>query len=587
MLKAENIVSSHQYRIAGFVVWLLICVLLSRYFQIQILEHERYSSKSNTNRIRKVTKNAPRGLILDRNGDILVENFPIYVLTAIPGEMTDQDIQFKLISNYIESDSAILASNYNKYYRGQFIPTRLAKDLNFEQISRLEENKLNLQGIYFDQIPERYFPSRVKAPHLFGYVKEVDRQIRESLINGELYELGDLVGWTGLEKQYEIFLMGNRGIYFYEVDVFGREVGPAIELDPKKPDPGQNIQTTLDLDLQAFIEKQMIDRKGIALVGHPESGEILSAVSSPDYSPDLFTGFTTEREWSEIQTDPDRPLLNRYTQGTYPPASIVKMIMEAVLLEKTDFDVEMVQVCTGSYQYGDRIFGCWLPEGHGELNMSEAMAVSCDVYFYKAIRATNIDQVYNMFLSFGFGKKTGVDIPNEAEGLIPNKDYMFKRYGRFGWSKGSLLNIAIGQGELLVTPIQVLNYVNLLATRGSSPVCHFVMANNLPQNVRPELDSSTWDRILFDMRTVITHDKGTGRKAQPAIKGMKIFGKTGTAENPHGDDHAWFIGWAEYLGEKYSLVLLLENGGSGGTVAAPIAKIIFSQFESGMDLASK
>ena len=258
MLKAENIVSSHQYRIAGFVVWLLICVLLSRYFQIQILEHERYSSKSNTNRIRKVTKNAPRGLILDRNGDILVENFPIYVLTAIPGEMTDQDKQFKLISNYIDSDSAILSSNYNKYYRGQFIPTRLAKDLNFEQISRLEENKLNLQGIYFDQIPERYFPSRVKAPHLFGYVKEVDKLIRESLINGELYELGDLVGWTGLEKQYEIFLMGNRGIYFYEVDVFGREVGPAIELDPKKPDPGQNIQTTLDLNLQAFIEKQMI-----------------------------------------------------------------------------------------------------------------------------------------------------------------------------------------------------------------------------------------------------------------------------------------------------------------------------------------
>ena len=420
MLKAENIVSYHQYRIAGFVVWLLICLLLGRYFQIQILEHERYSSKSNTNRIRKVTKNAPRGLILDRNGDILVDNFPIYVLTAIPGEMTDQDIQFKLISNYIQSDSAILSSNYNKYYRGQFIPTRLAKDLNFQQISHLEENKLNLQGIYFDQIPERYFPSRVKAPHLFGYVKEVDRKIRESLINGELYELGDLVGWAGLEKQYEIFLMGNRGIYFYEVDVFGREVGPAIELDPKKPDPGQNIQTTLDLSLQAFIEKQMINRKGIVLVGHPESGEILSAVSSPDYSPDLFTGFTTEREWSEIQTDPDRPLLNRYTQGTYPPASIVKMIMEAVLIENLDFDVKMTHVCSGSYQYGDRIFGCWLTEGHGELNMTEAMAVSCDVYFYKAIRATNIDQVYDMFLSFGFGKKTGVDIPNEAEGLVPN-----------------------------------------------------------------------------------------------------------------------------------------------------------------------
>jgi len=587
MLKAENIVSTHQYRTAGVVIWVLISLLLGRYFQIQILEYERYSSKSNTNRIRKVTKNAPRGLILDRHGEILVDNFPIYVLTAIPGEMKNRDMQFKMISDYIESDSATLASNYYKYYRGQFIPTRLAKDLNFEQISRLEENKLDLQGIYFDQIPERYFPSLVKAPHLFGYVNEVDRDIRKSLINEELYELGDLVGWAGLEKQYEIFLMGNRGIYFYEVDVFGREVGSAIELNPKKPDPGQNIQTTLDLDLQVFVEEQMMDRKGIVLVGHPESGEILSAVSSPDYSPDLFTGITTESEWTEIQKDPDRPLLNRYIQGTYPPASIVKMIMEAILLDQTDFDVNMTRHCSGSYQFGDRIFGCWLAEGHGDVNMTQAMAVSCDIYFYKTIRNCDIDQVYDMFVSFGFGKKTGIDIPNEVDGLVPNKKYMFNRYGRFGWSKGSLLNIAIGQGELLVTPIQVLNYVNLLATRGSSPVCHFVMTHNLPENVHPELPSNTWAQIISDMRSVITHDKGTGRKAQPEIKGMKIYGKTGTAENPHGDDHAWFIGWAEYLNEKYSLVILLENGGSGGSVAAPLAKIIFSQFEFGKNLAFK
>lgn len=587
MLKTENIVSQHQYRIAGLVIWILVCILLGRYFQIQILEFERYSSKSNTNRIRQVTKNAPRGLILDRHGEILVDNFPIYVLTAIPGEMINRGLQFKMIADYIESDSAVIATNYNKYYRGQFIATRLAKDLNFDQISRLEENKLNLHGIYYDQIPERYYPSRVKAPHLFGYVKEVDRVIRKSLINEELYELGDLVGWTGLEKQYELFLMGKRGISFYEVDAFGREVGPALELNSQNPDPGQNIQTTLDLNLQAFIEKQMIDRKGVVLVAHPESGEILSAVSSPDYSPDLFTGITTERDWAEIQKDPDRPLLNRYIQGTYPPASIVKMIMEAVLIENTDFDVDVTQHCSGSYQFGDRIFGCWKPEGHGDVNMTEAMVVSCDVYFYKAIRACKIDQLYDMFIAFGLGEKTSIDIPNEVEGLIPNNDYMYKRYGRFGWSKGSLLNFAIGQGELLVTPIQVLNYINLLATRGSSPVCHFVMVGNLPGNVHPELESTTWDRIINDMRAVINHGNGTGRKAQPEINGMEIFGKTGTAENPHGENHAWFIGWAEYLDEKYSIVILLENAGSGGGVAAPLAKIIFSQFASTKNLAFK
>ena len=193
----------------------MVIILGARYFQIQIIEHELYRLKSNTNRIRKVTKNAPRGLILDRNGEILVDNYPVYVLTAIPGEMSDKSKQFKLIANYIESDSNKIRTNYKKYYRGRFVPTRLAKDMNFMQLANLEENKLSLEGVYYDQIPERFYPNGVRAPHLFGYVKEVDRAIRKYLNNKNFYELGDLVGWSGLEKHYESFLMGMRGTYFY------------------------------------------------------------------------------------------------------------------------------------------------------------------------------------------------------------------------------------------------------------------------------------------------------------------------------------------------------------------------------------
>ena len=189
MLKADNIVSHRQYQVARLFSLLMILLLIARYFQIQIIEHEIYRLKSNTNRIRKVTKNAPRGLILDRSGEILVDNYPVYVLTAIPGEMNDKKNQFNLIAKYIESDSSIIHSNYNKYYRGRFVPTRLAKDIGFSQLSNLEENKLNLAGVYYDQIPERYYPNKVKAPHLFGYVKEVDRLIRRDLSNRELYEL--------------------------------------------------------------------------------------------------------------------------------------------------------------------------------------------------------------------------------------------------------------------------------------------------------------------------------------------------------------------------------------------------------------
>ncbi len=577
MLKSDNIVSSRQFLIARILAWSMIIVLAMRYFQIQIIEHELYRLKSNTNRIRKVTKNAPRGLILDRKGEILVDNYPVYVLTAIPGEMSDKKEQFNLIADYIESDSSIIRSNYEKYYRGRFVPTRLAKDMNFLQLANLEENKLNLEGVYYDQIPERFYPNGVRAPHLFGYVKEVDRSIRKNLKNKDLYELGDLVGWSGLEKYYESYLRGTRGTYFYEVDASGREVGSALELNDTRPGPGGNIQTTIDLELQMHCEKLMQGKKGVILVGEPPTGSILAAVSSPDYPPDLFTGLITESDWNKVKNNPNKPLINRYIQGTYIPGSIVKMVTQVALLTSDKFDKDNKQYCPGFYQFGDRIFGCWYTEGHGDLNMTEAMALSCDVYFYKTVRQINLEDLNRAFSLFGFGKKTKIDIPNEAVGLVPDRKYMKNRYGKYGWSKGVLLNLAIGQGELLVTPMQVLNYVNLLSTKGKSPNCHFVSVENLPMNHSIFLKNEIWENIHKGMRDAVKSKNGTGKKADPRIKRFDVFGKTGTAENPHGDNHAWFIGWADFYDKKYSIVILLENAGSGGAIAAPMARNVFEK----------
>ncbi len=577
MLKSDNIVSQNQYLIARILSWFMILILIGRYFQIQIIEHEIYSLKSNTNRIRKVTKNAPRGLILDRHGEILVDNYPVYVLTAIPGEMNDKNEQFNLIANYINSDSSIIRSNYKKYYRGRFVPTRLAKDIDFLQLTNLEENKLRLEGVYYDQIPERYYPNGVRAPHLFGYVKEIDREIRKNLPNKQLYELGDLVGWSGLEKQYENYLMGKRGTYFFEVDASGREVGSASELIDTRPDPGYNIQTTIDLELQMYVEKLLRNKKGIILVGMPNTGQILAAASAPDYAPDLFTGMMTEKKWKSVKNNPHTPLINRYIQGTYIPGSIVKMISQFAILKYGNLDIEMTHLCPGFYQFGDRIYGCWVTDGHGEVNITQAMAMSCDVFFYKSIQQIDIDELHSVFKLFGFGEKTNIDIPNESTGLVPNKDYLMKRYGKYGWSKGTLLNLAIGQGELLVTPMQVLNYINLIATKGNSPSCHFVMVDNLPNNSKPKIETEHWEQVHNGLSSAIISKKGTGRKSDPIVNGLKVYGKTGTAENPHGDNHAWFTGWAEYLDKKYSIVILLENAGSGGSVAAPIAKLVFTE----------
>ena len=587
MLKSDNLVSNRQFLIVRSFAWFMLLVLGVRYFQIQIVEHEIYRLKSNTNRIRKVNKNAPRGLILDRDGEILVDNYPVYVLTAIPGEMENKGNQFKLIADYIESDSSIIHSSYKKYYRGRFIPTRLAKDMNFLQLGNLEENKLNLEGVYYDQIPERFFPNGVRAPHLFGYVKEIDRSIRKNLINKDAYELGDLVGWSGLEKQYETFLMGQRGTSFYEVNASGREVGAASELDDTRPIPGNNIRTTIDLELQLFCESLMRDKKGVILVGDPSSGGVLAAISAPDYSPDFFTGLITESNWKNMRTNPDKPLINRYVQGTYIPGSIVKMITQVALLKQDNFDKNRKHHCPGFYQFGDRIFGCWFTEGHGSLNLVEAMSVSCDVYFYKTVTQLSLENLYDTFKQFGFGSKTNIDIPNEASGLVPDKSYMSKRYGKYGWSRGVLLNLAIGQGELLVTPIQILNYINLLSTKGRSPNNHFVFVDNLPPNVKPELSSEIWNNIHTGLRSAIVSRNGTGKKSDPKLNDFLVYGKTGTAENPHGDNHAWFVGWADYNEEKYSIVILLENAGSGGTVAAPLAKKVFEKIIENSRFAAK
>ena len=577
MLKAENIASVRQFYFIISLIWILISILIFRYFQLQILNFDKYSKKANTNRIRKVTLSAPRGLILDRDGLILVDNIPTYILNAIPGELSNRGEKFQFIADIIGLDSSTILKNYQKYYRGRFISTRLAKDLSFEQISKIEENKLNIEGIYYQQFPERAFPSIVKASHILGYVKEVDRGIRNSLNKKNDYELGDVIGWSGLERKYESLLKGKHGIQFFQVDAFGREVGFVDDFPPRDSEPGNDIITTIDMNIQKALENVMINKRGVIIVGLPKTGEILGAVSMPDYEPDLFTGRITEKDWYDILNHPDKPLVNRFNQGLYPPGSIVKMITEVALLDNINFDPLNEVKCEGAFQFGDRVFGCWNTNGHGNMDLSSAISFSCDIYFYKTIKYYDFDILSNFYKMFGFGRLTGVDIQGESRGVVPTIDYMNKRYGRFGWSKGSLLNYCIGQGELLVTPMQVFNYTNLLATKGNTYKPHFVKGNPLVPCDTIKIPNETWKKIILDMRKVISEEKGTGKAADPLKPYAKVYGKTGTAENPHGDDHAWFIGWLDYFHKKYSIVVLLENGGSGGAFAAPIAKLIFNQ----------
>ncbi len=575
MLKAENKATQNQYFAVKIIVIILTGILIFRFFQLQVYQYDKFSQRADVNRIRAITVDAPRGLILDRDGRTIVDNYPFYILKAIPDELGNRGEIFTLIENYIEIDSTILANNYKKYYRGKFAPVRLAKDLSFKQVSLLEEHRLELPGIRYEKFHERSYTDLIRGSHFLGYLKEVDQSIRENITEKEIFEYGDLIGWKGLEKIYENRLRQMKGVTYLEVDAFGREMGKVDVQKDVNPIPGTNLYTTIDIELQQFTENLMDGKRGVIVVGDSRTGEIYSFVSKPDYPPDLFSGITHPEEWNRIINDPGRPLLNRITTGLYPPGSTFKLITVAFILENNTVDPDHKYYCNGEYLIGDRMFSCWDKNGHGDMNLRQAVEQSCDVYFYNVIQKIPLNDWARLCRDFGFEKKTRIDLAYERTGTIPDRNYLNSRYGRRGWSTGAKLNLSIGQGEILVTPIQLFTFINLFATSGQTKTPHFSLFNEKVEINAPELKARTWRSINSYLHGVVTHASGTGRSSNPGIAGLSIAGKTGSAENPHGDSDAWFIGFGEKDGRLISTVVLIENAGHGGEVAAPLARTIY------------
>ena len=575
MLKSKNLVPRSRLLVANSVIIIVFSILLIRFFHIQVYGHNEYKQRADNNRIRAIPTAAPRGAILDRYGQMLVDNYPTYILTGLPNEMDNENWNFSIISACTNVDTAILIDNFDRYFRGRFIPSRITRDLTFKQLSCIEEHKHELTGINYIQFPERSFPSGVNMSHVLGYVKEIDRSLLRNMVDFEQYDVGDLIGWQGIEKQYENKLRGKKGLSFLQVDAFGREVGTVKDINDIKPIPGKDVFTTIDLSLQKTLEKAMSSNKGIALVTDPATGQILAFVSSPDFSPDIFTGNTTLRQWREIVSDPTKPLLNRITNGLYPPGSTLKMITAIALLEGLMIEQNEEFECAGMYQFGDRVFKCWKVSGHGKVNLDQAITQSCNIFFYQAVQRISLNRFINLCRGFGFGSKTGIDLPNELAGLLPTRDYMNRRYTSRGWSRGHLLNLALGQGDLLTTPIQLAVYINKIATQGNTFMPHFLLSKVPEPTNSMNLNEQTWIYIQDYLLHAVTDKNGTGSAADPKINGTNVYGKTGTAQNPHGDDHAWFVGYAKNRNQMASTIILVENGGGGGKIAAPIARIAF------------
>ncbi len=576
MLKTSNDTSIRRYITLNIIILIVFNILIIKFFQLQVVQHNQYKAKANINSIRAESLHAPRGSILDRSGKIIVDNAPTYVLFALPNVIGNIDSTISTISKLIDCDSTLLSENYKKYYYGYFAPVRLIKDLTFEQISCLEEHKLDLPGIGYKQIQERHYASEINGAHFLGYVVEVDRINLQNISNSNEYSYGDLIGWNGLEKSYEDNLRDQKGVEYNAVDAYGRIIGEVADMNRIVPKPGKDLLTTIDSELQRFVEDLMVGKRGCVIVGEPVTGEIFSFVNSPSYSPDLFTGATLSDDWNQILNDPDKPLLNRITHGLYPPASTLKIIVIAYILEHNVINLNKQIYCSGKYRFGNRTFRCWNEAGHGYVNLDKALIESCDVYFYNIIQSVPLNDWAELCRQFGFGQKTGIDLPSESSGNVPDEKYFNLRYGERGWTAGLKLNISIGQGEMLVTPVQLFTYINLFFTNGSTRQPHFIESSKV-NNVKIEnISKNTWDRLNSLLFRIVSDKKGTGKLADPHINGLKVAGKTGTAENPHGEPHALFIGYALKADKKRSFVILLENAGHGGDKAAPIARKILS-----------
>lgn len=574
--------SIERRRVVKLVLAAGFLLLLGRLFQLQYVYGDVYGREAEANSIRNVPKVPIRGYLFDRTGTLLVDNRPSYTVMLTPIDFQTENLPLlSAILSMSESDIAAKIRQARRY--NPFIPSRVKRDISFAELSMLEEHRDKLYGVEIQMEAKRFYPAGVRGSHMFGYAKEIsDAQLER---NREFYQPGDLIGSAGLESKYETFLRGEKGWEFISQNAKGQIIGT---FDNGKHDippvDGYDLRLAVDADVQALAESLMADQRGAVVAVDPRTGGIIAMVSKPDYDLTDFSGVTPPDVWRALNNDPDKPLFNRATLTRYPPGSTFKMLLALTALEKGIVDTEWSVTCAGAYRFGNKVFKC--EHVHGRVALVEAIHRSCNVYFYQLMLKVGLDEWSAMGRRFGFGRTTKVDITEENAGLMPDRDYYDRVHGKGKWTQGYLISLGIGQGEVGVTPLQMANYAAMLANKGRHFQPHVVNAvyDRRTKRARPvavpedtvTLSDRAWDPVREGMRRVVMEPGGTGWASR--IPGIVSAGKTGTAQNPHGKSHAWFIGFAPYDDPKIAVCVLVENAGYGGSFAAPIAGLCMEQY---------
>lgn len=570
-------------KIASFITLGIFLVLAGRLFYLQIIKGAHYVELSKRNYIVQVSIQAPRGEILDCNGEVIAGSRQSFSICGVPRLLVRNKTEIDVLGEILGLDQAEIVSRLRASAMS-FRPTPIVRDVDFATVSRVEESFADLPDVMVVAEPARYYPDGYAFAHLVGYLGEVTE--REIASSGGTYGVGDLVGRTGIEKTYESYLAGTDGLKFMRFSVAGGS-SPAdvVDLPQRSPERGAKIVLFADAGLQRLAETLLIGERGSVVVADVRTGGMLVLASAPAYDPSLFVTGISSSDWQALVTNEDRPLVNRAIQSAYPPGSTYKIVTAGAALEsRVVGEGSRMGACGGSLRVGNRTFSCWNKGGHGSRDLVGAITVSCDVYFYQLGERLGLDQFYGWSQRWRLNDLTGIDIPGEAKGLVPSRSYYDSRYGKGKWSKGLMVNLAIGQGEMLVTPIEMVAFVSAVANWG---VCHRLTClarietrdgAYVPQRnpTRLEMSRSTLDVLRRAMLAVCESPDGTGRGAR--LEGIQVAGKTGTAQNPHGDDHAWFVCFAPYDNPEIAICVMLENAGHGGSVGAPIAQALMKHY---------
>ena len=595
---AELKVLKNRIDIATAVIIFFIAILIARLWFLQIHSGSNYTRQSENNRIRVQDIAAPRGNILDRTGKILVTNLPQFNIVWIREDAPNPDEVIKRLSKILHEDISVLLDRirYGADHP-RYVPTRLKEDIDWRTLVHIENNHFNLPGVRIEVLPSRDYLYKDLSSHLIGYLAEINpKELQNPLFTN--YESGDQIGKSGVEKLFQSYLRGEKGRKFLEVDVHGFEQR-LIKL--QEPLPGNDLQLTIDIDLQHVAEEAMTDKAGAVVVMEVNTGKLLVLCSTPPLKLQDFVGGISNKAWKSLLENPYHPLINKAIQGQYPPGSTYKIITALAALSEKVVTPETVFYCNGSLTFGNRKYGCWKKGGHGAVNMHKALVESCDVYFYQASQKLGVDNLARYATSMGLGQKTGIVLEHEKSGLIPTSNWKLRRY-RVPWQDGETLSVAIGQGFNLTTPLQICQMTAATANGGTTYQPQLIDSimnpeGDLIQRFSPKKTGQTiaspeaLEIVHNALIDVVNSKRGTARVAR--LKGITVAGKTGTAQvvrlAHHKDlkeddipykyrDHAWFTAYAPAEKPEIAVTVLVEHGKHGGSTSAPIAQKIIKRY---------